>query len=139
MNNSIYREKTINRISSPEQLNAYLKVTKPGVWIVLVAVVVLLVGMLVWGLFINIGSNAEGTAEVKNGSMTVSFEDSKVAENVTEGMVIEANGASYTITGVENGDDGTIRAFATADIKDGTYPAKVCYRSTGLMGILFGD
>ena len=28
----VYREKSLERMSSPEQLNDYLKVTKPMVW-----------------------------------------------------------------------------------------------------------
>jgi hypothetical protein len=136
---NIYRESSINRISSPEQLNNYLKVTKPSVWIVLVAVVVLVAGMMVWGVSINIGSNAYGTAEVKKGTVTVSFEDAKVAKNVTEGMIVEIEGASAVITGVETTGNGQVRAVATTDTKDGSYAAKVCYRKTGLLGILFGD
>ena len=38
-------------MSSPEQLNDYIKVTNPGVWMVLEAIVILLVGVCVWGVF----------------------------------------------------------------------------------------
>ncbi len=37
MAKQIYREKSLNYISSPEQLNDYLKVTKPAVWAILAA------------------------------------------------------------------------------------------------------
>ena len=46
----IFREKTIKRVSSPEQLNDYIRVTSPSVWIVLIALVVLLLGMLAWSV-----------------------------------------------------------------------------------------
>ena len=42
----IFREKSINRVSSPEELNDYIRV-----WIVLLALVVLLAGMLAWSIF----------------------------------------------------------------------------------------
>ena len=42
MDNQIFREKSIKRISSPEELNKYLRVTNPGIWAVLLAVIVLL-------------------------------------------------------------------------------------------------
>ena len=48
---SIFREKSISRVSSPEELNDYIRVTTPSVWIVLIALVVLLVGMLAWSIF----------------------------------------------------------------------------------------
>ena len=35
-----------HRMSSPEQLNDYLKVTSPKIWVLLVAVVLLVAGLL---------------------------------------------------------------------------------------------
>ena len=49
--NSVFREKSMDRVSSPEALNDYIRVTTPSVWIVLIALVVLLVGMLAWSIF----------------------------------------------------------------------------------------
>lgn len=49
--NGIFRNKSLERVSSPEQLNDYIRVTSPSVWIVLIALVVLLVGMLTWSIF----------------------------------------------------------------------------------------
>lgn len=46
----IFREKSIKRVSSPEQLNDYIRVTSPSVWIVLIALVALLLGMLAWSV-----------------------------------------------------------------------------------------
>ena len=48
---SIFRQKSIERVSGPEELNDYIRVTTPSVWIVLIAIVALLVGMLVWSIF----------------------------------------------------------------------------------------
>lgn len=47
----IFREKSVERVSSPEELNDYIRVTTPSVWIVLIALVILLVGMLSWSIF----------------------------------------------------------------------------------------
>ena len=49
--NGIFREKNIEKVSSPESLNDYIRVTNPSVWIVLIALVVLLAGMLTWSIF----------------------------------------------------------------------------------------
>lgn len=48
---SIFRKKSLERISSPEELDDYLMVTGPGVWLPLIAVVVLLIGGIVWMIF----------------------------------------------------------------------------------------
>jgi len=60
---SIFREKSMERVSSPEQLNDYLKVTTPSVWLILLALVLLLAGILAWSAF--------GTMEVRNSDGTV--------------------------------------------------------------------
>jgi len=48
--NGIFREKSMERVSSPEALNDYIRVTTPSVWIVLIAIVMLLAGMLAWSV-----------------------------------------------------------------------------------------
>ncbi len=46
----IFRKKSMDRVSNPEALNDYIRVTTPSVWVVLIALVVLLVGMLAWSI-----------------------------------------------------------------------------------------
>lgn len=53
---SLFREKSMEKISSPDQMDDYIRVTTPSVWIVLLALVVLLVGILAWSIL--------GTVEV---------------------------------------------------------------------------
>ena len=51
MKNSLFREKNIDRISSPEQLNDRLRVANPGVWLLLAGILLVLAGICVWGIF----------------------------------------------------------------------------------------
>ena len=46
MSEQIYREKSLERIASPEELNDYLHVTNPAVWLIMAAVIILLAGRL---------------------------------------------------------------------------------------------
>ena len=55
----IFREKSMARVSSPEALNDYIRVTTPSVWILLGALVVLLVGMLAWSVFGTVSAHGE--------------------------------------------------------------------------------
>ena len=48
---SIFREKSLERIASPEDLDSYLRVAAPPLWLGLAAAVLLLVGAVVWGIF----------------------------------------------------------------------------------------
>ncbi|MCR5304222.1 MAG: hypothetical protein K6E33_06625 [Lachnospiraceae bacterium] len=47
----IFRKKSIDNISNPEQLNDYIRVVTAPVWLFLLAVIILLAGLLVWGYF----------------------------------------------------------------------------------------
>ena len=49
MSDQIFRKKSLDRISSPEQLNDYIRVANPGIWMILAAVIILLAGVCVWG------------------------------------------------------------------------------------------
>ena len=66
---SLFRKSSMESISSPEQLTDYLRVTSPAVWVVMAAIILLLVGMLIWGSTAHIDSYAAGTAQVQDGRM----------------------------------------------------------------------
>lgn len=51
MNTNLFRKSSMERVTSPEQLNDYIRVSNPGVWMVLAAVILLLTGVCVWGIF----------------------------------------------------------------------------------------
>ncbi len=62
---SIFRKKSIDRVTSPEQLDDYIKVTTPSVWLILLATVILIAGALFWAFFGTIHVNTDtGIKEV---------------------------------------------------------------------------
>lgn len=63
----IFREKSMEQLSTPEQLTGYLHVTGPGVWLVLGGLIVLLSGLLVWGVFGRLVSTVTVPAKVESG------------------------------------------------------------------------
>lgn len=48
MENRLFRKKSLDRISSPEELHDYMRVTSPRLWMILAAIVILLAGFLVF-------------------------------------------------------------------------------------------
>ena len=52
----LFRQKSLDRVNSPEQLNDYIRVTTPSVWLALIAMILFLSGFLALG--------ALGTVEV---------------------------------------------------------------------------
>ena len=64
---TLFREKSMEKISSPEQLNDYIRVTTPSVWLVLLALVILLAGILAWSALGTVTVNlSDGTSETIN-------------------------------------------------------------------------
>ncbi|MCM1328964.1 MAG: hypothetical protein NC253_05925 [Ruminococcus sp.] len=51
MEKQLFRKASIDRVSSPEQLNDYVRVSNPSVWTILAAIIILLTGVYIWGIF----------------------------------------------------------------------------------------
>lgn len=100
MENQLFRKKSIEKVSSPEQLNDYIRVSNPGVWIALAAVIVLLIGVCVWGIFGKIETTVGSAAVVKDGFMTLYIKEEHLGE-ITEGMIVRVREQEYLITSVE--------------------------------------
>ena len=71
MNEQLFRKKSIERVSSPEQLNEYIRVSNPGIWMVLAAIIVLLVGAIVWGGVGTLDTTLSTVAIAENGEVTI--------------------------------------------------------------------
>ena len=97
--NSLFREKSIERISSPEDLNDYVRVTNPGVWMILIAVVVLLAGFCVWGIFGHLTSTIQAVCVDENGS-SVCYIAEDDASRVKAGMSVKIGDGEYTVEAV---------------------------------------
>ncbi len=133
----IFREKSLKRITSPEELGDYLRVTSPSVWMILAAVILLLVGVLFWSATSSIDSFITGTAQVEDGSMRILFDDEQIAQTVQTGMTVKVGDTESTISGVGVGASGALFATGETTLADGSYPAQVILRRTQILRLLF--
>ena len=124
------------RISSPEQLDDYLKVTSPKVWVLLISIALLLAGLLLWGSFTTIESYATGTARAVGGELTVTFDDAEKASRVQPGMQIEVGDMRTEVLTVGADESGKPVASARASIPDGSYDVRVGYKATQVISML---
>lgn len=136
MEQPVFRKKSIERISSPEQLDEYLHVTSPAVWAVLIAVAALLVGLLIWSSVTAVESYAEGMAEARDGVLTVTFTDENKAKNIVPGMNVSVGELEVPILFVGQNENGRPIAVAEADVPDGSYTAKVGYKRMQIIRLL---
>jgi hypothetical protein len=89
----------MDKVSSPEQLQDYVRVANPGLWMVLSAIVILLAGVIVWG-FIGKIDTTMSTALIADGGKAVMYISETDVEKIEVGMTVRAKGNEYTITGI---------------------------------------
>lgn len=100
MAGKLFREKSIEKVTSPEQLNDYIRVTSPGVWLTLGAVLIFLVCACIWAAAgtLDITVEAKGLAD---GKILYCYLDEEDIQYVREGMAV------HTKTG-----DGTVKSVS---------------------------
>jgi len=115
---TVFRKKTLDRISSPEQLTDYLRVTNPGIWVVLAAVILLLAGVFAWSMV----GTLETKAEVK---VVVSDHIAQIvplgSETLADGMPLRVSGQDYRIAFAQTDEYGRSVGMAEVNLPDGTY------------------
>lgn len=103
MQNQIFRKKSLDRVSSPDQLDEYIHVTNPSIWIVFAAIVVLLIGACVWGVmgYLDTTATAAAYADPSTNQLILYIKE-KDAPYVHPGTVFRVNGQEYTVEAVHD-------------------------------------
>ena len=120
----IFRQQALDKIQSPEQLNDYMKVTNPGIWIILAAVILLLGGLFAWSMVGKLETTAKAVAVVEDGTAKVSLTQIASAP-ITSDMSVRIESQDYAISTVERDEHGREVAYSPVKLADGNYDAKV--------------
>lgn len=123
----LFRKKSLERISSPEQLQDYMRVTTPGTWMLLLAVIILLGGLLVCSVLGRVETTVSGKAQVEGGTATVEVEEK--TEKVEPGMTLRIGDLETSVEQVRREEDGAAYASAAVDLPDGNYDAVIVTES----------
>ena len=93
---ALFREKNLERIENPEKLNDYLRVTSPGVWLVMATVIILLIGVCIWGVFGRITSTVTAVVVSKDDE-TRCLVPANALEAVLNHRTITIDGEEHTL------------------------------------------
>ena len=93
MENTLFRKKVVDKISSPEQLTDYLRVTNPSIWLVLSAVVFILIGIISWSFVGVLTTKVEASAVVYDGGANIVPIDTEWS--ICAGLLISKTAALY--------------------------------------------
>ena len=156
-NVKLFREKSVDRIQSPESLNDYLRVTSPGIWLVLSAVILLLVGVVLWGILGRITTTvpaaivSDGTQAVclvpydnvndalEIGTVTVDGEELALQQSVSEPeMITEQTDVLVCLAGEYDVGDIVLEIPVDAQLDSGVYSARLVTESLRPISLLIG-
>ena len=146
---TIFRQKSIDRVSSPEQLDKYLKVSSPSLWVFLIGIIIVLIGTIVWCVYGRLNTYATVGCAVEN-STAYCYVREEDSVNLEEGAIVKVTSKDVEITvdsidlagvnipdsyaylqhlvGVTSSDYVNILIGKT-DLANGYYPAKVAVES----------
>ena len=124
---SVYRQETVKRISSPEQLNDYLHVTNPGIWVILTAVIAFMIGVFVWSCTGALETKSPASMIVKDHVAEIVVRDGSVLK---KGMLIREASQEVYIDSVKEDEYGRKIGIAEVSLPDGKYDAEVVTDTT---------
>lgn len=122
-NNSLFRKKVVDRISSPEQLTMYLRVTNPGIWAVLAAVILLMAGILVWSSVGTLETTIDAKVVVED--HTAQIFPVRRASEMQAGMPLRVSSTEAAIASVKEDEYGRVVGKAEIFLPDGFYEGEV--------------
>lgn len=155
---NIFRQESLDRITSPDDLNDYIRVYRPGVWLLVVAAVVLLAGFLIWTALGYLPTTVPVVCVAENGSLTGFVSDAseiKPGQTVrigdTEGRVRSVSSmplsseeiskrydSDYTLHLLNIGDWNYEVVIAAADVPDGLTEGTIVTDAVHPIQFIFG-
>lgn len=108
--------KKVEKISSPDDLNKFLKHTSPETWIILGLSICLLLGLIISAFFVRITDKIQGIANVKDGEVTLIISESN-KRKLEEGQKVYILDQIGVIDSVTN----YVPVISGFDLDDGEY------------------
>lgn len=133
---TIFRQKSVERVSSPEQLDNYLKVTSPSVWLILIGIIIILAGFIAWGAFGRLETYVSAGCVVEDG-VGYCYIKEEEGLRINKGMNIKipSKDVSFQITGVETQGIQIPDAYSYLQHLIGVDSSDYVYCATGLCNI----
>lgn len=130
----------VERVSSPEELSDYIRVSNPAVWVVLGLVIAVLLGVCVWGVFGHLDTVVRGVA-VSDGKETICYFPAAHAQKVAVGSSVTVEDGELTVSSVSaveteledyvrtlgglSADEAVCTAALEGALPQGVYPAGI--------------
>ncbi len=157
-NNDLFRKESLDSIAAPEEMNDYIKVIGPSIWIILAAVIIFLLGIIGWGIFGRLETTNKTVAFVESG-IAVCYVDQNAVDGINRSSELRIGGEEVDINSVSTipvqasgvYDEKTLRDLGytefqmiyaiTADssLPDGSYTSELIIEEIHPMSFVTGD
>ncbi len=154
--NTLFRDKSLEQFTAPEQLNDYIRVIRPSVILALIAIIALLCGIVLWGYFGTIDSHEDVTCAVNDG-LIHTYVPSSLSVELSTSSTIMVGDKEYKIRTISNelkagylmneeelsffhldADDLVIALSGDCDLPDGPYQGKVIMARIHPISLILG-
>lgn len=123
MKEELFRKKSLDKIKTPESLNDYVQVSNPGVWLLLAAVVLLLVGAFLWGTYGYVENTVQVEVLASDGEFYCLIPE---GAEIQAGMTVKMDGSQGTVVDIAVSERGLIGVIDAKPIPaDGVYSAEI--------------
>lgn len=151
MENKVFREKSMDQISSTDELHDYMHVTSPKLWMILSVILALIIGFIVYVSTVTMENSFDVPAVVTytdddgdgvENSMTITLVvPNHYADVVKRGMRVRIGEEDGTIVALLVVEDNDTQAVVFLDDEEqrlpkGTYDAKVVIESISPISFL---
>lgn len=120
------KNKTYKLNQSLDNLNEYIRVIHPSVWLLLIAMLSIVVGIVCWGVFGHVDRTIETTIYVEN-KQVVCYVNHGDIEDIKHGMTITYDNTSGTIQSLKESNGGVdiYTVSSKEEIEDGYYQGMI--------------
>ena len=140
MDNQIFRKKSLERISSPDDMRKYLRISSPGLWMILSVILALLIGFIIYASVVTMENTISTQAVVTNYTEVEELFEEPFSlvmiripysyDDIIEiGMEVRINGMKGRITGISRDENEIWGVVEMSDksvlIPSGDYDAEI--------------
>ncbi|GEM_PF-1113683 len=128
----VFRKKSLDRVSSPDELDKYVKTTTPSLWLLLGSIVVILVGIIVWSCLGRIESNSIIGCKVQSHNASAYIKETDY-EKIGDETYIKVDDRVYEIASISGpslaGESSDRFLMQAASIADGEWYYTVSFET----------
>lgn len=97
----LFREESLEKAESPENINSYIRVISPGVWALVIAIIVAILGIIIWAVFGTVNSKADVKFRAEESGKAIVYLNESLIDNVKKGNSVLINGVTGKVTRID--------------------------------------